>query len=52
MIENLWLILIAILIIDFYLTAIVYCNRIVSIIALIIFLMIVAVAIGIALARF
>lgn len=52
MIKNLWLILIAILIIDFDLTAIVYGNRIVSIIALIIFLMIVAVAIGIALARF
>lgn len=52
MIQKLWLILILILFIDLDFTAIVYGNRIMSIIALIVLLLGVAVAIGYVIARF
>lgn len=51
MIQKLWLILILILFIDLDFTAIVYGNRIMSIIALIVLLLGVAVAIGYVIAR-
>lgn len=51
MIQKLWLILILILFIDLDFTMIVYGNRVMSIIALIVLLLIVAIVIGYAVAR-